>query len=187
MNDKMIKKSYKNFFESNLEISSKMMQVFDKHRCHIGCADSPELIFYPFVCQLWEGRDSTLIEEDLMCAMLWQKIIQNKVTYKIQETPQCFGDDKIKENQSLVKSYVTNCLDAGIERADFWGGKQGADGFVQFKEPPLKEHTRFPLEIGYIKPSQFLYHLSMGGCIARLPYNSDYIVYFEDVERVACY
>lgn len=182
MDDKKIKKEYNRFFKDNLEISAKMMAVFDKNRCHIGCADSPELLFYPFICQLWEGRDSTIIEEDLMCAYVWQKIITNKISYRVQETPRCFKDDNIKENRLLVKSYVTNCLDSGIENADFWGGTQGEDGFIKFNEPSIFGNSHFPLEIGYIKPTQFIYHLMYRKCIARLPYDSDYIVYFESLE-----
>lgn len=185
MDNKGIIKQFNAAFSSNPEYYGRMLSVFNKHKCHISSLDSPELIFYPFVCQLWEGRDCTCIEEDLICAYIWQKVIHNKITYKIQETPKCFKDDQIKENDNLVKSYVEHCKDSGVIAAEFIGGNQGADGFVEFSNPPNENNTIYPLEIGYIKPTQFYYHITHSKCIARLPYDSDYIVYFENLEKDA--
>lgn len=184
MQDLQIKKSFKEEFRKKPEFYGKMMSVFDKYRCTIkpGDDDIGPLKIFPYFCQMWDGQPETIIEEDFICAVLWQRIIQGKIQYRIQESPQCFKDDMIKENQSLVKSYITHCLSSEIEDADFWGGTQGEDGFVKFKNAPIHKEINFPLEIGYIKPSQFYYHIYYKHCIARLPYDCDYIIYFEDLE-----
>lgn len=184
MEDKRIRKYFKEEFRRDPALYGKMLSVFDKNRSYISCMDTQEIIVFPYFCQMWEGRPETEIEEDIICAYLWQRIIKNKITYMIQETPECFKDDLIKENKELVKSYRTACLDSGIEDADFWGGNHGEDGFVKFKKSPFFKQNNFPLEIGYVKPSQFYYHIFYRKCIARLPYNSNYIIYFEDTEEV---
>lgn len=185
MENKFIQRSFKNYFSENPERCGKILSAFNREKCHISSADSPELEVLPFFSQLWEGRNVTTLEEDLICATLWQRIIQNKLTYLVQETPHCFSDAQIDENKNLVKSYISNVINqekGKIINADFWGGKRGEDGFIQFSNPPLGNVTRFPLEIGYVTPSQFYYHIYYSKCIARLPYRSDYIVYFEDLE-----
>ena len=181
MDDKAIKRSYRKLFDSNPEYYGKMLKVFDKSACHISCQDSPELLVYPFFCQLWSGYEDTLIEENLICASLWQLILAGKIQYVLQQTPRCFQDHEIKENQSLFKSYKISCIDHRVKEADFWGGKNGEDGFIEFEEPLIKNQTYFPLEVGYVRPTQVAYHLTHRKCIARIPYESDYIVYFESV------
>lgn len=181
MDDLRIKKAYRKLFESDPEYYGKMIKVFDKNMCWIGCQDSPQLFVYDFFCQLWSGNNSTVIEEDLIVSRLLQKILSNQLQYIIQETPQCFTDDDIENNQKLFKSYKESCFDLKVLDSDFWGGKQGEDGFIEFEEPIIKTQKRFPLEVGYVRPTQVEYHLIHRKCLARLPYNSDYIVYFEDV------
>lgn len=182
MEDKLITRSFKNYFTNHPEKSGKILSVFNQAKCYIQTLDSPEIKIFPYFCQLWAGRDETTLEENLICAVLWQRLIQNKLTYKVQESPHCFRDDQIKENKELVQSYITNVHDSKIIRADFWGGTQGEDGQIEFSEPPLKENKIFPLELGYIRPSQFYYHIFYKKCIARIPYDSDYIIYFEDLD-----
>ncbi|MGF6238320.1 hypothetical protein P3T42_000045 [Paraburkholderia sp. GAS38] len=104
----------------------------------------------------------------------------------------------------MIKHYGDRGL-YNIKNADFWGGNQGADGFIEFFEPfignfsgcatdsteEVKQfamanpiHGRcvhFPLEIGYCMPDQIETHLSTAHCIARFPYGSRFIIFMENV------
>jgi hypothetical protein len=88
--------------------------------------------------------------------------------------------------------------------ADFWGGKNGEDGYLKFGAPPISNFegfatdltgfpetppgepvdgkcTRFPLEVGNCLPDQIEFHLQQTNCVARFPYHHTFIVLLEEV------
>lgn len=155
---------------------SKISSIYN-HTNTIGNIDL-DLNVGPFFNQTFKYHGDS-IENKILCGLLWQYILNENLKYIIQETPQCFCDNKIKENDELVKSYITNVKNSDIIEACFCGGNQDEDGYIKFKNPPIDKCTSFPLEIGYCDIKQFYFDLMQYHCIARLPYNSDHIVYFE--------
>lgn len=138
----------------------------------------------PYFQQNWDGKKDKM-EESIICSFMWQRILRGDINYSIQETPQCYSDNEVEANDQLVKSYI-NCVRGNkIIDACFIGGTQGADGHIQFKKPPMKRSTCFPLEIGYCHATQFYYNIMVNGSIARLPYGMDYIVYFENTKSMS--
>lgn len=169
----------------------------------------------PYFNQIWEGRGQKHdLTEEYICAFLWQLILQGKLQYIVQKTPQCFSDYQILENDKLVKSYVDcvvtydNLAKGKIISAAFWGGNTDSDGYIKFDEEPISlpkediseedmiirnkcfedlkalgikecKEAQYPLEIGYCRPAQLLFHFMNTWCVARLPYNQEYIIYFK--------
>jgi hypothetical protein len=104
----------------------------------------------------------------------------------------------------MIKHYGNRGL-YNIKNADFWGGNQGAAGFIEFfasfignfsgcatdsteevkqfamASPIHGRCVHFPLEIGYCMPDQIETHLSTARCIARFPYGSCFIIFMEPV------
>lgn len=110
--------------------------------------------------------------------------------------------------KDMIDYYNVEHPEAGFhfKKAEFWGGAGAeADGIVVFEEPFVKmsanclgcdlkgvwapngmparngKRKEFPLEFGYCMPDQMDYHLANHGCVARFPYDHDFIVFVEDV------
>ncbi len=160
--------------------SGEQLQAYKDYECTVECTNSPKISVKDYFHQSFDRFKPSIIE-NLICSWLWQEILRGNLSYRIQETPQCFPDKEIENNKDLVKSYIDCVTDKNIIDADFWGGTQGEDGFIKFAKPIGEKHRRlyFPLEVGYCKSTQFYYHIKISNCIARLPYGKDYIIYFE--------
>lgn len=182
---KQIIKSVEGWLESNPIFYTQALKFYKENDfIHVSTIDCPEICIKDYFCQEHGlGIGHQTYQEKLIPAALWQHVLKGDIEYSIQETPRCFMDGQQKENDDLVKSYVKNVTDGNIIDAAFWGGTHGEDGFVEFKTPPISKKTHFPLEVGYCKSTQFFYQLVVRRCIARLPYNSDYIIYFEIVNN----
>ena len=174
---KEILKSINDAIKSDYTKALNMIDVFTNF-CTLNPIGCDPIEIKDYFHQIWEAREDT-IEDLYICSILWQRILNGNIKYIIQETPCCFSDKEIDKNRELVKSYVDCVATIDIIDADFWGGTQGADGFIKFKEPPIFRQTHFPLEIGYCSSDQFLYHIGMNNAIARLPYGKEYIIFFE--------
>lgn len=134
----------------------------------------------PYFQQLWKPQEET-ISEKIICAILWQHVVSNRLSYICQETPRCHADKEIVLNSNLLSSYKTQ-TGLGIKKTEFSGGNHGPDGYVEFYEPPIRNHTYFPVEFGYCHSTQMLYNLMTYRCCARLPYGADHILFFEIVD-----
>ena len=145
----------------------------------------------------------------ILTAIAWQKILNGETIHRFIEVREPPHSDKdISSNKAALADMIKHYGDRGlykIKDADFWGGNQGADGFIEFFEPfigifsgcaadsteevkqfamanPIHARcTHFPLEIGYCIPDQIETHLSTARCIARLPYGSRLIIFMENV------
>lgn len=162
--------------------------------------------FIDIYCQTFR-EDLVCFEDIVLTAIAWQHILLGQLIYRVIEVHEPpYGDNEIEKNgvilADMVEHYKTrNIYD--IVAADFWGGTQDADGFIEFSEPlirnyrgiplPIKDTsdtlvhqhsidglcTHFPLEIGYCMPDQIEMHLAKTKCVARFPYGYRFIVFFE--------
>jgi hypothetical protein len=134
----------------------------------------------PYFQQLIDLKYDTYLQK-VLSATLWQYILQGKMKYLIQETPPCQKDKQISENDQLLKSYI-DCTRMGVTDAYFRGGNFAEDGVIKFKNPPIITMDSFPVEFGYCKVTQFYSNIMTKRCVARLPYDMEYIIYFELTE-----
>jgi hypothetical protein len=168
-----------------------------------------EVSFWDLYCQVYR-EDSIALEDKIMTGLAWQKVLQNGYIYRVfqvREEPR--PDKDIEGNNSILQDMVY-CYGSIFRRAEFWGGTQGADGYIEFKDVAIRHfrgiHRRpgdhridfldvpqsvsgkskwFPLEVGYCHPDQIETHFLDARCAARFSYGHDLIFFFEDVtERV---
>lgn len=153
------------------------------------------------------SEDSISFEETILAAFAWQLILNGELIYRfIHVRSEPFKDEMMAENQDILDDAVRYYHEANafdIREAKFYGGKEGADGFVEFAAPfvnglgqstnangtpvgpprgKVGEKTFFPLEVGYCRPHQVIGHLAKYGCVARFPYGYDKIVFIEDTK-----
>jgi hypothetical protein len=180
-----IENSFNIHVENNIEWYGKALKCYVSNDCTVETINSPKIIIKEYFCQLFDRIKITLVQK-MICATLWQMILNEQLVYSIQETPKCYSDKEILDNKNLVKSYIDCVLDENgnktIKNADFYGGVYDEDGFIEFINPPKHKKKCYPLEIGFCRPTQFFYHLMRSHSIARLPYNHEYIIYFELVK-----
>lgn len=185
MLDREINECFEYRMKKNFKYFGEAMKIYDECDCTVGPENIVLASIKPFFSQTFDRFNKSIIEHSI-CSYLWQMVCNDHIKFSIQETPMCFPDKNIKENDELVKSYIT-CIksdqdDYKIIESEFWGGTQGEDGYIRFNKPPIKNITYFPLEVGYCKATQFWYHIIQRLSIARLPYDSNYIIYFELVK-----
>jgi len=185
MLEKYIKENFLNIYKEDPVKYGEMLSIYYNKECTIENTLSPKISIKPYFQQLFDLAPHS-IADDLIAARMWQMILHEELKYRIQETPKCFADKEKEKNDQLVKSYMTNVkpMDnstnfAKVIEANFWGGTQGSDGYIKFDKPFIEKQIYFPLEIGYCKASQFYCNLITFSSIARLPYESNYIIYFE--------
>ncbi|WP_039925139.1 hypothetical protein [Alishewanella aestuarii] len=84
---------------------------------------------------------------------------------------------------------------------EFWGGKQGEDGYVKWSRPihclarenegqlawVVIEANKAPLEVGYNDSGKFYRYLIENGICARWPYGQSYITVFVNLELIKFY
>jgi hypothetical protein len=164
----------------------------------------PFIIIY---CQAFR-KDLVYFEDLVLTAIAWQRILNGELIYRfieVKEKPHM--DNEIEKNREILVDMVEHYRMRnmyGIESADFWGGTQDADGYIKFTEPLIKNFksrpfrpndkpkepeefsntadgicTYFPLEIGYCMPDQIEMHLLKAKCVARFPYEYNFIVFLE--------
>jgi hypothetical protein len=165
-------------FYKNTQYYAEMLSVYNQDKDIYIEGDDYEIPLKDYFMQLFV-RDKAGIGEQVICALLWQWILNDKLLYQVYGSPECFTDKEIQKNDALVKSYVDQMWKPGIKEAVFWGGTQGADGKLVFEAAPLKEKTYFPLEVGFCKSTQFFHNLLISGAVARLPYNRKHLLIFE--------
>ena len=163
-----------------------------------------ELPFWDIYCQT-HRRDQIALEEKIMTGIAWQHILRGKyiyTVYQVRDKPK--PDADIQGNNDILQDMVRRYKPA-FTSAEFWGGTQGADGQITFKEIAIKnfwgvegdrkdrldlsklsgpKHGRrqhFPLEVGYCRPDQIDTHLMDSKCVARFPYGYDLIIFLEDL------
>ena len=165
-----------------------------------------EIPFTDIYCQ--KHAHFERFEERVMTALRWQDILLGNIIYRcvqVREAPHADAD--VDANRALVQDMVRHYREAGVYDmvgADFWGGKNGEDGYVEFARPfivgfsgaptdgvgnfgpkyrrgiPVDGRVRrFPLEIGFCKPDQMDWHLQQSAGVARLPYGTDWMVFLE--------
>lgn len=168
--------------------------------------NSGEEINVPFLDLYCQNYRSDLIhlEDKIITALAWQDILSGQLIYsflQVRESPH--PDRAIDANKAILKDMVEHYRERfNMLGADFWGGNQGADGYIEFAEPFIRDfagiaidppddsaslsvtpvdgqRTWFPLEVGYCMPDQMEFHLATSRCVARFPYNSDIIVFLE--------
>lgn len=166
---------------------------------------SYEIPFADVYCQVWRA-DSVCFEAEVAAALAWQDILAGRLVYRfieVREPPQ--PDKEIEANREILKDMVSVYNEAGVydlKGADFWGGTQDEDGYVEFNSPfidgfegfsldelggvqdrvvveGLKGSLMFPLEVGYCESHQMVKHLSLAKCVARFPYKHPYIVFLQ--------
>lgn len=162
--------------------------------------------FIDIYCQAF--RDDLVSFEDLvLTGFAWQRVYRGELIYRciqVKESPH--GDSEIELNREILLDMVSHYNKRGmygLKSADFFGGKDGADGYIEFEEPFITDYCGrplgddgdpvahypeegingrskyFPLEVGYCMPDQMEYHLRMSGCVARFPYDIDVIIFLE--------
>jgi hypothetical protein len=153
---------------------------------------------------------SVCLEDLVITAFAWQKILQGEIIYdfiQVREPP--YPDKEADKNRAILHDMVASYQQRGLyhlKEADFWGGTQGSDGYVEFDRPFINdfrggscdemrreinpaspvirgECKRFPLEVGYCLPNQMLTHLAESRCVARFPYGYNVIIFLEAVKR----
>lgn len=180
----MLDKEIRHMFEAKIkekpETMAKILKNYQGDRYLIVKDPSGKKLnidIKPYFSQIFEALHEDIIYE-FIASWLWQYLIHGEIKYIVQETPPCKGDNDIIGNDELLKSYITRTK-GGIIDASFWGGTQGQDGNIEFKDPPIKEKRNFPVEFGYCTASQFYHNIMSFHSIARLPYRSEHIIYFE--------
>lgn len=164
-----------------------------------------EIRFMDIYCQTL--RDDLIHFEDLvLTGLAWQNVLNRRLIYRVvqvRESP--FSDREVERNNELLRDMIEHYPDFGFVRANFWGGNQGADGTIEFKEPFIRDYSgtivdnelssdfkvepvdgiskNFPLEVGYCMPDQMEFHFRTAGCVARFPYGYDFIIFFEFLRR----
>ncbi|NQU06471.1 MAG: hypothetical protein HQ568_10290 [Calditrichaeota bacterium] len=106
------------------------------------------------------------------------KIIQ--CTVEVGSEPH--KDKEVEKNNRLLNNLPKPFV------AEFWGGLADEDGFVEWNKAIVCDQfiknvrnscickaEKAPLEVGYTDDHTTLYHLGMDRCLARWPYNSNYI------------
>ncbi|WP_028486828.1 hypothetical protein [Thiomicrorhabdus chilensis] len=186
----------------------KAVDIFQKNNpiIYINLDDRQqiEMRFMDVYCQAY--REHLIAFEDLvLTAMAWQNVLSGNLIYRflqVRENP--YPDKQIDANQDILKDMVKqyqkrNLYD--ILDADFWGGNQGEDGFIEFKKPFIESFSavgydaegdrteasdvvdgvcsNFPLEVGYCMPDQMEFHLRTRRCVARFPYGYDFVIFIE--------
>lgn len=171
-----------------------------------------EIPFMDIYCQAL-SEDQVHFEDLALTAIAWQHILLGKLIYRFIEVAEPPQADKEKfHNKAILMVAAEHYRSANnlydFESVDFWGGTQGADGFIKFNEPlirnyrgrPLTRHDaiaplgnlrapvsglckNFPLEVGYCLPHQIETHLVKTGCVARFPYGYNIIVFLESMRR----
>jgi hypothetical protein len=152
--------------------------------------------------------------EDLaMAAIAWQHILRGKLIYRFIEVGEAPQADKAKFHNKAILIVAADQYRARnnlycFKSVDFWGGTQGADGFIRFAEPLIRNFkgrplakpgeasppdilqppisgscTDFPLEVGYCRPDQLEMHLLKTGCVARFPYGYNILVFLEAMRK----
>lgn len=179
--NKEINKEFLRDFYENPKWYGEAMEAYYKHEITLTVPlegfREIELPLKPYLYQWCEDFEPEL-NEMLIASFLNQEIGHDHIGYFFHESSQCFADKAREENDSLVKSYKNSVKQFRIIDAHFRGGTQGEDGCISV-ENNRGELKHFPLEVGYCPASQVYYHLRRHRCVARLPYNSNYIVYFE--------
>lgn len=171
-------------------------------------------VMVPFIdiyCQTF--RDDLVSFEDLvLTGFAWQRVYRGELIYRciqVKEPPH--ADSEIELNREILLDMVSHYNKRGmygLKSADFFGGKDGADGYIEFEKPfitgyrgyplgddgvPVANYPKegingqskyFPLEVGYCMPDQMGYHLGMSGCVARFPYDIDVIIFLEDKNHI---
>jgi hypothetical protein len=159
------------------------LRIFRSGPCTISGNCDISIPLIDIYCQLPRGLELNLIDL-IEAALAWQRILSNKLLYrfvKINNFPK--RDSDIVGNNLIVKELKELYPDQIID-AEFSGGKFGADGFIEFAEPPISRRILFPLEVGYCKSDQILTHIFKHQCFARFPYKHKFIVLFEDTDFV---
>ena len=170
---------------------------------HVNRADGStyKIPFEDVYCQAF-SEDVVTAEDRVATALAWQDVLAGRLVYRFIEVGGLPCQDKdLEGNKTILADMVLqyNAMGVyGLKDADFWGGKQGADGFIEFESPFIdgfegyalgangevseckglietRCSTKFPLEVGYCKPYQIIFHLSTERCVARFPYGHSYI------------
>ncbi len=157
---------------------------------------------FPFkiiFCQAFR-TDLVMLEELILTAIAWQRVLNRELIWRCIEVrdPPC-ADKQVAMNTDILKDMMgVYKSEHAITAVEVWDGNFGADGYVEFHRPFISDFRatkingpavepiegrcrRFPLEIGYCRPDQVLWHLEESKCIARFPYGSRWIVFLEDV------
>ena len=193
------------------DVAFAALAVLDEAPALHFSTDDGHQVEIPFMDIWCQGQRAPLFEERVLTAMAWQDVLRGKYIYcfiQVQREP--FKDAQIFENRALLKDMVAHYQSRGLYDfvdADFWAGNNGADGFVEFAAPPIRDFkgvstdvdgqpnsvqrpdeptingtaTRFPLEVGFCLPDQMAFHLARNGQVARLPYGHDWMILLERV------
>lgn len=174
-------------------------------------AKKVEVPFIDIYCQAF--RDDLVSFEDLvLTGFAWQRVYRGELIYRciqVKESPH--GDSEIELNREILLDMVSHYNKRGmygLKSADFFGGKDGEDGYIEFEEPFITDYCGcplgddgdpvahypeegingrskyFPLEVGYCMPDQMEYHLWRSGCVARFPYDIDVIIFLESKNHI---
>ena len=163
-----------------------------------------ELPFWDIYCQT-SPRAEISLEEKIMTGIAWQHVLHGKyiyIVYQVRDKPK--SDADIQGNNDILQDMVRRYRPVFAD-AEFWGGTQGADGRITFKEIAIKNCwgiegrredqldlaklsgpkkgicQQFPLEVGYCRPDQIDTHLMDSRCVARFPYGYDLVIFLEDL------
>lgn len=163
-----------------------------------------ELPFWDIYCQTFPRAEITL-EDKIMTGIAWQHVVHGKyvyIVYQVRDKPK--PDADIQGNNDILRDMVHRYQPV-FANAEFWGGTQGSDGQIMFRETAIKDFwghegqpgerldlakisgpktgrcKRFPLEVGYCRPDQIDTHFMDSKCVARFPYGYDLIIFLEDL------
>ena len=154
------------------------------------------------IFQQWEGRSNLGIEDVYPFVLLHSMIQTGDIAHtKLRVYEEPLADKKVEENnRTLAAALVSlsprkddsgNLLDCKWS-GEFWGGQDGADGFVEWKGIAKFEVTddgksggflyfpsgRLPLEVGTTSAAKTYLQLMNGG-VARWPYHQKEITIYK--------
>jgi hypothetical protein len=101
-----------------------------------------ELPFWDIYCQTFP-RAEIALEEKIMTGIAWQHIVHGRyiyIVYQVRDKPKLDAD--IQGNNDILKDMVRRYKPVFTD-AEFWGGTQGADGQITFKEIAIKDFWGF--------------------------------------------
>jgi len=155
-----------NFYRDNI---FKLTQKFRMQKPKIDIPNEGSIFLIDIFCQRPRGSVIDLFDW-INASNLWSNILCGELKYRFLSTSDIPQKDSDTEGNNNILKELVKTSPEQIKNAEFWGGKFGSDGFIEFFSPPINEITNFPLEVGSCRTDQLITHLGENHGFARMPY-----------------